>query len=198
MHGKVILLAGITNILAPKQPRMNVRFTGLCYKDCACARGSTSHEALQQCCTYRKAVNTPGTYFRCASFRPGQLEAILPILHGKDVLVRIPTGGGKSLCMFLGVLLHELDKFGVIINPLIGLWMRRYTTYVLWTMHMPARWGIYLVLECRLLEQKPLGDYHFGTDFHITGMYIIYKNKYPCFIVHVTWNSCYWSIEDHL
>ena len=37
------------------------------------------------------------------------------------LFVRIPTGGGKSLCMFLSVLSHAADKFGVIISPLIGL-----------------------------------------------------------------------------
>ena len=159
MHGKDILLAGISNILANKRPRMSVCFTGLCYKDCACARGSTSHEALQQCCAYWKAVNALGTYFKFASFRPGQLEGILPVLHGKDVLVRILTGGEKSLCMFLGVLSHEPDKFGVIISPLIGLMDEQ--VYYLRAMNnayndMPVRWGSYLVLECRLLEQKPL------------------------------------------
>ena len=31
-------------------------------------------------------------YFKFSSFRPGQLDAILPIPHGKDVFVRMATG----------------------------------------------------------------------------------------------------------
>ena len=61
------------------------------------------------------------TYFEFGCFRPGQLEAVLLALHGRDVFVRIPTGGGKSLCMFLVALSYESDTLGVIISPLIGL-----------------------------------------------------------------------------
>ena len=88
----------------------------VCAKDCACAGGPTaSHEDLQQCCAYQKAVSALRTYFKFPCFRAGHP------LHGKDTFVRIPTGGGKSLCMFLSVLSHAADEFGVIISPLIGL-----------------------------------------------------------------------------
>ena len=100
---------------------MSVGGTGICSKDCVCASGCTSKDALQQCSAYHKAVSALETYFKFASFRPGPLDAVLPALHGKDVFIRIPTGGEKSLCMFLGVLSHESDKFGVIISPLLGL-----------------------------------------------------------------------------
>ena len=45
------------------------------------------------------------TYFKLTSFRPGHLDAILPVLHGKDVFACIPTG--ISLCMYI-------DGVGVI------------------------------------------------------------------------------------
>ena len=60
-------------------------------------------------------------YFKFSSFRPGQLEAALAILHGQDVLVRMATGSGKSLCMFLGPLVKSDAAIGVIISPLNGL-----------------------------------------------------------------------------
>ena len=94
----------------------------LCNKDCLCASGNcTSQDNLQQCRAYQRAVNALESYFKFRCFRPGQLEAVLPALHGKDVLVRIPTGGGKSLCMYLVALAHETDTVGVIISPLIAL-----------------------------------------------------------------------------
>ena len=57
-------------------------------------------------------------YFQFADFRDGQLEAMLPILHGKDVFVRMATGSGKSVCMFLPPLACSDTGMGVIISPL--------------------------------------------------------------------------------
>jgi bloom syndrome protein len=39
-------------------------------------------------------------YLKFNNFRPGQLEALLPAVHGRDVFVWMPTGGGKSLYVF--------------------------------------------------------------------------------------------------
>ena len=41
--------------------------------------------------------------FGFRDFRPGQLDAMLPVLHGRDVFVRMATGAGKSLAMFLAI-----------------------------------------------------------------------------------------------
>ena len=61
-------------------------------------------------------------YFDFPSFRPGQREAaFFAILHGQDVFVRMATGSGKSLCMFLGPLGASDVAIGVIISPLNGL-----------------------------------------------------------------------------
>ena len=60
-------------------------------------------------------------YFKYVEFRPGQLDLTLPALHKKDVFVRMATGSGKSLCMFLVPLSHSSTAMGIIISPLNAL-----------------------------------------------------------------------------
>ncbi len=54
-----------------------------------------------------------------STFRPGQREAVQAALDGRDVLVVMPTGGGKSLCYQLPALAG--DDLTVIVSPLIAL-----------------------------------------------------------------------------
>ena len=61
------------------------------------------------------------SYFKFDEFRPGQLESLVPVLHGKDVFIHLATGSGKSLCMFLGPLASSVSAMAVIISPLNGL-----------------------------------------------------------------------------
>ena len=67
-------------------------------------------------------------YFSFSSFRDGQLEALLPVLHGRDVFVRMATGSGKSVCMFLGPLALNDSAIGVVISPLSGLMEQQVST----------------------------------------------------------------------
>jgi ATP-dependent DNA helicase RecQ len=57
--------------------------------------------------------------FGFPAFRPGQREACEAALAGRDVLVVMPTGSGKSLCYQLPALLR--DDVTVVVSPLVAL-----------------------------------------------------------------------------
>ena len=58
-------------------------------------------------------------WFGFSTLRPLQKEAIDAALDGRDALVVLPTGGGKSLCYQLPPLV--LDRLTVVVSPLIAL-----------------------------------------------------------------------------
>ncbi|QKN84097.1 ATP-dependent DNA helicase RecQ [Scandinavium goeteborgense] len=57
--------------------------------------------------------------FGYQQFRPGQETIIETALEGRDCLVVMPTGGGKSLCYQVPALV--LDGLTVVVSPLISL-----------------------------------------------------------------------------
>jgi ATP-dependent DNA helicase RecQ len=62
--------------------------------------------------------------FGLEGFRPGQREAVQAALDGRDSLVVMPTGGGKSLCYQLPALATEwmpTHPLVVVVSPLIAL-----------------------------------------------------------------------------
>jgi ATP-dependent DNA helicase RecQ len=53
------------------------------------------------------------------AFRGPQAEIVAAVCNGRDCLVLMPTGGGKSICYQLPALLR--DGLGIVVSPLIAL-----------------------------------------------------------------------------
>jgi ATP-dependent DNA helicase RecQ len=58
-------------------------------------------------------------FFGYDSFRPGQREIVEAALEKRDMMIVMPTGGGKSLCFQLPALLKP--GLSVVVSPLIAL-----------------------------------------------------------------------------
>jgi ATP-dependent DNA helicase RecQ len=77
--------------------------------------GSSSPPAIPQV-QLKKALKQ---FFGYDSFRPGQQQIIEGALQNQDLLIVMPTGGGKSLCFQLPALLRR--GVTVVVSPLIAL-----------------------------------------------------------------------------
>ncbi|HMK74008.1 MAG TPA: DEAD/DEAH box helicase, partial [Myxococcaceae bacterium] len=58
-------------------------------------------------------------HFGLSGFRTGQAEVIASVLAGRNTVVVMPTGAGKSLCYQLPAML--LPGITVVVSPLIAL-----------------------------------------------------------------------------
>ena len=67
----------------------------------------------------QKLLETLKKYWNYDSFRPMQKEAMEAVLSGRDTLVLMPTGGGKSIIYQLPTLVS--DGLCIVVTPLIAL-----------------------------------------------------------------------------
>jgi superfamily II DNA helicase RecQ len=98
--------------------------------------------SLREALYYAEAKRKLEEVFKLPSFRENQLEAIISALQGRDALILMPTGGGKSLCYQLPAVCDGGKTRGVtvVISPLIALMndqvnslKRKGINAVLWT-----------------------------------------------------------------
>jgi ATP-dependent DNA helicase RecQ len=69
--------------------------------------------------TLHRAQAVLAQYFGYAAFRPAQLPAVEAVLAGRDAVIVLPTGGGKSICFQVPALC--LSRLTVVVSPLISL-----------------------------------------------------------------------------
>jgi RecQ family ATP-dependent DNA helicase len=65
-------------------------------------------------------IETLRRHFGHPGFRPGQAEAVAAAVEGRDVLLVMPTGAGKSLCYQLPAL-EDDRRLTVVVSPLVSL-----------------------------------------------------------------------------
>ena len=75
-------------------------------QDMSCVNGNTPVEVLQE-------------YWGYDSFRPMQEDIVNTALEDRDVLAILPTGGGKSVCFQVPVMMRE--GIAIVVTPLIAL-----------------------------------------------------------------------------
>jgi len=66
-----------------------------------------------------QAAHILRSVFGYDSFRPSQGEIVAHLIDGRDALVLMPTGGGKSLCFQIPALVRF--GTGIVVSPLIAL-----------------------------------------------------------------------------
>jgi ATP-dependent DNA helicase RecQ len=84
--------------------------------EAAAATSTTRRVGIETSATPEDLLTRLGGYER---FRPAQREAVQAALDGRDTLLVMPTGGGKSLCYQLPAIASE--SLTVVVSPLVAL-----------------------------------------------------------------------------
>lgn len=66
-----------------------------------------------------KAHSLLAKFYGYKSFRQGQLDIITAVMQGRDAMVLMPTGGGKSICYQMPAIMQP--GCAVVVSPLIAL-----------------------------------------------------------------------------
>jgi hypothetical protein len=82
-----------------------------------------SEASLKASPHYSEVVEKLRNVFRLKAFRKNQLAAVISTLDGRDAIVLMPTGGGKSLCFQLPAVCRGGRTSGVtiVVSPLRAL-----------------------------------------------------------------------------
>lgn len=97
-------------------------------------------------------------HFGYDAFRPMQEDVITHVLSGKDALVVMPTGGGKSLLFQLPAIMR--DGVTIVISPLISLMKDQVDSLMTNGISATMLNSSLSVEELRIREEKALrGDY---------------------------------------
>ncbi len=71
-------------------------------------------------CLHEQALSLLARFYGYHSFRTGQYEVVEAIANGRDAVVIMPTGGGKSICYQIPALLAD-NACAIVVSPLIAL-----------------------------------------------------------------------------
>ena len=87
-----------------------------------------ANSAVSTVYVYRLLTASSATFERHPALKPEQEEAITQFLMGRDVFVALPTGYGKSLCLYCCLprvvdLVRSVEEQSilVVVSPLIAL-----------------------------------------------------------------------------